>query len=429
MDEMDLEETPAQQPDDPFKGDAAVSGEAIQTEQPASEQPATAEVQPVTAEAQPQPQPAAEAVAEEKPKWQKIVGLVALICITVAGFLSALFMCLLSVSIADVNVMLKDVADNINEAAEAIGNTSSFAGLGPIITTMFTNAYILLGMVTGIVAGIVLGIILIVKVIKQFAVKKPTTLEKTAITSCLFFFATSVIVLSLANTYMKIASAKMKTEYGTATLAGLIIIGILFGVYFIAKIATNYKSYLGNKTKLINGCMNLAWAVIAMVVLAVLSCAPVVLTVSEGGVKATVGMGFNHIFSGALGDVVNYGEAKIPEEVAKSLVTQYGWGAIGMVIQIWFIFMCGKSLHGAMRGTVAADKAVKLGSQIWRLVFAVIYLIVCIVLTKDFIDNEMPGYKMSLAAPIVILVFSVIGLVLAIVNKVLVKEKAEKKEI
>ena len=295
---------------------------------------------------------------------------------------------------------------------------------------MFSNVYILMGMLTGIVAGLICGIMLIIKVIKQFALKKKTTMEKTAITSCLFFFAISVMVLSLANSYANTPLYDTAVGYGDATLAGLIICGILFAVYFIGKIAVNYKSYLGDKTKLINGCMNLAWAVIAMLVLAVLSCVPVVVTATESGYKLTYGFGFNRIFSTALGSMVNYGEnVEIPEKIAESLTTQFGMGALGMIIQIWFIFMCGKSLHGAMRGTVAADKNVKLGSQIWRLVFSVIYLSICVSLTNEQIDYQYTGFNAALAAPVVILVFSIIGLALAIVNKFLVKEKVNRPEM
>lgn len=435
---MELDGTPVQQPDDPFKGDASVTAEQpVQTEQPAQteqvvqEEPVTAEAQP---QPQPQPQPASEAAVAEKPKWIKIVDLVAIICISAAGLLAALFMCLMSVSYADTNIMLRDVAKNITEAADLIEVAGGeLEGMGVAVTEMFSNAYVLLGMVTGIVAGIVLGIILIVKIIKKFALKKPTALEKTAITSCLFFFAISVMVLGLANSYSKVASVVVATEYGGATLAGLILCGILFAAYFICKIVANYKSYLGDKTKLINGCLNLGWAIVAMIVLAVLSCVPVLVngTFDYGmgmSFKMSTGAGFNNIFSSAIGEMVNYGK-EIPEEVAESLSTQYSWGAIGMVIQIWFIFQTGKSLHGAMRGTIAADKAVKLGSQIWRTVFAVLYLIACVVLAQDLIDNDFEGGKAVLAAPIVILVFSIVGLVIAIVNKILVKEKTEKHEI
>ncbi|MDE6690360.1 MAG: hypothetical protein K2K04_00160 [Clostridia bacterium] len=279
----------------------------------------------------------------------------------------------------------------------------------------------------GIITGLICGIILIIKVIQQFALKKKTTMEKTAITSCLFFFSISVLVLSLAMSQRAFGSIKVKTEYGGATLAGLIICGILFAVYFVGKIVVNYKTYLGDKSKLINGCMNLAWALIAMLVLALLSCAPVVVTATESGIKATEGMGFNRIFSTAFGEMLNYAEnANIPDDVATSLSTRYGIGAWGMFIQIWFIFQTGKSLHGAMRGTVAADKNIKLGSQIWRVVFAVLYLIICGVLSNDFIENGYEGFTAALGAPVVILIFSIIGLVLAIVNKFVVKEKTVK---
>lgn len=450
MDDMELDGTPSKQPEDPFKGDAAVTAEkpedpfggdeAVAAEQPAPAQAEQVEqAEPVTAEAQ--PQPAAEAAAEEKPKWIKIVELVSVICITAAGFIAALFMCLISISAMNVNLMLKDVAENINNAVDALDGATSFEGLGTYVTAMFTNAYLLLGMVTGIVAGLVCGIILIVKVVKKFALKKPTTLEKTAITSCLFFFAVSVMVLNLAMVYSKFLGVEMGTKYGGATLAGLILCGILFAAYFICKVAVNYKSYLGDKTKLINGCMNLGWTVVAVVVLAVLSCAPVYLTSSVSGIKINIGMGFNQIFSEAIGRMLDYGTAdKIPQAVAESLATQYVWGAVGMVIQIWFIFQTGKSLHGAMRGTVEGDKTVKLGSQIWRVVFAVLYLIVTIIIAKEYAvtaaDDFAYGsggmeavFNPSYAAPIVILIFSVIGLVLAIVNKILVKEQANKKEI
>lgn len=430
MDEMDLEGTPAQQPDDPFKGDTAVTAEQpVQTEQTAQAEPVTAEAQPQT-QAQPQDQPAAEAVTEERPKWMKIVELVSVICIAAAGLLAALFMCLSSVKIMDMNYMLSDISDNISTAADRIAESGGdFTGLGSYVTTMFSNAYILLGMLTGIIAGLICGIMLVIKVIQQFALKKKTTMEKTAITSCLFFFAISVMVLSLANSYAKTPLYNTAAGYGDATLAGLIICGILFAAYFIGKIAVNYKTYLSDKTKLINGCMNLAWAVIAMLVLALLSCAPVVVTATESGYKATFGFGFNRIFTSAMGSVLNYGETEIPDKIATALLTQFGWGALGMIIQIWFIFMCGKSLHGAMRGTVAANQKVKLGSQIWRLVFSVIYLLICVLLANAEIDYQYEGFNSSLAAPVVILIFSIIGLVIAIVNKFLVKEKADRPEM
>ena len=123
MDEMDLEGTPAQQPEDPFKGDAAVTAEQpVQTEQTAQAEPVTDEAQP-REQAQPQAQPAAEAVAEEKPKWMKIVELVSVICIAAAGLLAALFMCLASVKIMDVNYTLGDISENINKAVDRIAES------------------------------------------------------------------------------------------------------------------------------------------------------------------------------------------------------------------------------------------------------------------------------------------------------------------
>ncbi len=431
MDEMDLEGTPAQQPEDPFKGDESVSGESVQTEQPAYEQPAAE--QPATAEAQPEAQPAAEAKAEEKPKWQQIIGKITPILIAVAGILAALFMCLLSVQSVSVSMfggtttkslMLSNITDEINEYAEALeklGENAPTSAMAGYMSAILFDAYIMMAMLMGIVTGVICGIMLIVKSIKQFAMKKPTTLEKTAITSCLFFFADAAILLSVALRYVKDGSDVMGiNQYGAATLAGLIIVGILFAVYFIGKIAANYQQYLGDKTKLINGCMNVGWALIAMLVLALLTCAPVMAT--EDG--ASMGYGFNYVFANAFRTVLanaDNANADISSEAA-----QYMYAAVGMVIQIWFIFQCGKSLHGAMRGTVAADKTVKLGSQIWRLVFAVLYLIISAALSKEFFGEEVSA---SLAAPVVILVFSIIGLVLAIVNKVLIKEKVDKKEI
>ncbi|MDE7257105.1 MAG: hypothetical protein K2N50_04020, partial [Clostridia bacterium] len=225
----------------------------------------------------------------------------------------------------------------------------------------------------------------------------------------------------------QIGSDKICIEYGDATLAGLIICGILFAAYFIGKIAVNYKSYLGDRTKLINGCFNLGWAVVAMLVLAMLSCAPVCAVAAQGGVKYTVSTGFNQICSDVMGEIVGYGD-KIPDEAAATLAKQFVFSGLGMILQIWFIFQSGKSLHGAMRGTVSADKTVKLGTQIWRVVFAVLYLIICIVLTKEQINGNT-AMHISVAAPVAILVFAIIGLVLAIVNKILIKEQANKHEI
>lgn len=430
MDEMDLEGTPAQQPDDPFGGDAAVTSEQqpAQTEQTVQAEPVTEEAQ-----AQPQEQPAAEAVKEEKPKWQKIIGKITPILIAVAGILAALFMCLLSIQSVSVSIfggktikslMLKDVSDSINKTAEAMANlssdapTSAYAGY---MSAILLEAYIVLAMLMGIVTGIICGIMLIVKTIQQYAVKKNTTLEKTAITSCLFFFADSAILLSLSTKYVKDGSDLMGiNQYGAATLAGLIIVGILFAVYFIGKILADYQRYFEDKTKLINGCMNLAWAVIAMLALALLTCAPV-MAAEDGG---STGYGFNYVFANAFREVLANAENKNAD--LSSEASQYMYAAIGMVIQIWFIFQCGKSLHGAMRGTIAANKAVKLGSQIWRLVFAVLYLIISAALSKEFFGDKA---SISLAAPVMIFVFSIIGLVLAIVNKVIVKEKANKQEI
>ncbi|MDE6691190.1 MAG: hypothetical protein K2K04_04385, partial [Clostridia bacterium] len=138
MDEMDLEGTPAQQPDDPFGGDESVTAEQpAQTEQTAQKEFVAEEAQAQPeAQPQPQPQPAAEAVAEEKPKWQKIVELVSVICIAAAGLLAALFMCLMSVRIMDVDYMLRDIAQNMSKAAERIAESGGdFTGMGGYITT------------------------------------------------------------------------------------------------------------------------------------------------------------------------------------------------------------------------------------------------------------------------------------------------------
>lgn len=379
-------------------------------------------------------QPAEEAQPEQQqqtgaPKWVKIVGLVSIIAITAAGLLSALFLCLLSLktvagSLSE-TVMLSDVVKNIQDAAKNLADNASndhmsAAILGEFMYEVLFNVYIMMGMIMGIITGIILGIMLIVKTIKQFAAKKEANLEKTAITACLFFFADAVIVMSLAVSRAKYGSFEAGTKYGGATLAGLIICGILFAVYFIGKIVANYKNYLGDKKALLNGCMNLGWAVIATLVLALLACAPV--AAKEGG--ASYGYGFNYIFSDAFGQMLKSAEGTA-QEILSSLAKRYVLGAFGMVIQIWFIFQTGKSLHGAMRGTVSADKAVKLGTQIWRLIFAVLYLIISAALTKEVFD----GAKANLAAPVVILVFAIVGLVLSIVNKVLVKDKAATQEI
>lgn len=431
MDEMDLDETPAKQPADPFGGDESVTAEQpAQTEQTAQAQPVTEEAQP---QAQAQPQPAAEAVSEEKPKWQQIIGKITPILIAVAGVLAALFMCLLSFQSVDLSgvgktLMLTDVTNNMGDIAEAITNyveiNGSDASLAPIASHTGSLMFLLtvmFAMIMGIITGLICGIMLIVKSIQQFALKKKTTLEKTAITACLFFFAEAAIVLSLTLDYTKDGTDVLGTnQYGAATLAGLIICGILFAVYFAGKIAVNYKMYFGDKTKLINGCMNLAWAVIAMLALALLTCAPVMAV--KGGESA--GYGFNEVFRKAFTTILAVSDNPSADVSAESML--FLNSTAGIVVQIWFIFLCGKSLHGAMRGTIAADKAVKLGPQIWRLVFAVIYLIICATTSRRLFASEL---TISVAAPVVILVFSIIGLALAIVNKALVKEKAEKQDI
>lgn len=422
MDEMDLEQ-PVQQPEDPFTGDSAVASEQTVQAAPVYEQQSQA------------------AATAEKPKWVKIVELVSIICIAAAGLLSALFLCMLSYKetvdfmsvTSSKSYMLTDVVKNMQDAvkglAEDLEGVTNGSGDIPssvveAMTEVLFSVYTMVFMVVGLIAGIILGIMLIIKVIKQFAMKKETTLEKTAITSCLFLFSTALIVLNMAMEYSKSDYGKFGVnQYGDATLAGLIIVGILFAVYFVGKIVSNYKMYLGDKTKLINGCFNLGWAVVAMLVLALLSCAPIMAS-ADG---ATVGYGFNSIFSNAFGNVLKHAD-NMSDEMLKSFANQYTYGAVGMVIFVWFAFQTGKSLHGAMRGVASGEKAVKLGSQIWRVVFAVLYLIICITLGKEVFPEES-GLKASLAVPVVILVFSIIGLILAIVNKIIVKEKADKKEI
>lgn len=416
MDDMELDETPAQQSEDPFKGDPAVAVEQPAQAEALAEQPATENVQP-------------EAVAEEKPKWQKIVGTVSTILIAVTGVLAALFLCLMSLKavapMADKTLMLKDIANNITDYSKALteaGESASMEILADIMSGILYNAYILWAMVFGLVTGIVCGIILIVKSIKQFAMKKETTLEKTAITTVLFLFAVSVFTLSMGADMTKVGGLKAGVVYGPATMAGLIICGILFAGYFICKIIANYQIYKNDKVKLINGCFNLGWALVAMLVLALLSCAPVILTTNG----ASIEKGFSAVFSESFAQILKKADTAT-DEALQSLAKQYMFSAVGMVIQIWLIFQSGKSLHGAMRGTASGEKTVKLGSQIWRLVLSVLYLIMCVVVAKELaVDSEL---KVSLAVPVVILVFSVIGLVLAIVNKCMVKEKADKKEI
>lgn len=405
MDEIDLNETSVQQPEDPIKGDGAVAEQTVQA-----------------------------AAVEEKPKWQKIVGTVSVVLVAVTGLLAALFLCLMSLKgvspLGDKTLMLKDVADNINELADQMAELAK-AGEGDEIMRMIANimsgilfnAYILWFMVFGLVTGVVCGVILIIKSVKQFAMKKETTLEKTAITTTLFLFAVSVIVLSMGTSMTKVDGYKYGNVYGPATLAGLIICGLLFAAYFICKIVSNYQFYTNDKKTLINGCFNLGWAVVAFIVLALLSCAPVVLLGNGGSLE----YGFNYVFSDSFAQVLKKVESA-SDEALVSIAKRYMFSAVGMVVQIWLVFQSGKSLHGAMRGTVAADKTVKLGSQIWRLLLSVLYLIMCVVVSKEC-ATDYNDLKVSLAAPVVILVFAIIGLVLAIVNKALVKDKVEKKDI
>lgn len=423
MNEQDVNETSVEQPIDPFKGDGNVTAE-----QP--EQTVLAQTENVETQAQ-AAQHEAVATVEDKPKWVKVVKLVSTIFIAAAGLLASLFMCLIGVKYSAggaASYMLADVIKELNDLFDALTAMGNSSPDGELFAAILFDAYLLIGMLLGIGFGIVCGIILIIKTVRHFVSKKEVGLEKTAITAVLFFFAISVMVLGLANREMSVGPLKVTTQYGGATLAGLILCRILFALYFIGKIAENYKKYLSDKKTLINGCMNLGWAVVAVIVFAVLSCASVALAVNEMGVKGSVGFGFNHIFTNALGVAINNIDSD-SEELILSLAAQYSFGSIGMIIHIWFIFQTGKSLHGAMRGTVSADKTVKLGTQIWRLVFAVLYLIVSIVLAQELIKTDYEGCRMVIAAPVVILLFSVIGLVIAIVNKILVREKVDKSQI
>lgn len=395
-----------------------------------------------------EPAPAQQPETAEKgaPKWTKIVELVSIICIAAAGLLSALFLCLLSYkevamsmdgwapALTEKSYMFSDVVKSMQEAVKALAddiNSSgdvSIGGLANVMAQVLYDAYVMIFMLVGIIAGIVLGIMLIIKCIQHFAMKRESTLEKTAITACLFFFATAIIVLNMAMFYMTDGKDVMGVKtYGGATVAGLVICGILFALYFVGKIVANYKNYLGDRNKLINGCFNLGWAVVAMLVLAILSCAPIVASIKEMGESLQYGYGFNYLFSDAFGQVIKKADGA-STEMMKELANQYAYSALGMLIFVWFVYQSGKSLHGAMRGVASAEKTVKLGSQIWRLVFSVLYLIICVVLSKEVFPKDS-GMKVSLAAPVVILVFSIIGLVLAIVNKILVADKVEKKEI
>ena len=157
MNEMDLDGMPAPQPEDPFKGDAAVTAEQPEREVQAEQ---AVHTEPVTGEAQ--PQPAEETKAAEKPKWIKAVEIVSVVCLAAAGLLAALFMCLLSIKSFGSNLMLSDIASNLNTVTQRIVDAGgSFEGMQDEVTALFVNFYALLTMLGGIITGCIFAIILI----------------------------------------------------------------------------------------------------------------------------------------------------------------------------------------------------------------------------------------------------------------------------
>ncbi|MCM1439088.1 MAG: DUF6040 family protein [Roseburia sp.] len=409
-----FEELPPEQSDGQEKELVTPAGEPQRETEPAADY----------AYAQPQPE---ESLKKEKPKWIKITETVTPILIAVTGLLASLFMCLLSIKSFGQNLMISDVVNNLNSVVdrlEAAGD--SFLGMNAEVAQMFVNIYVFFAMLGGIIAGCIFAILLIVQLTKKYVFKREANVEKTSVSAVLFFFAFAVILLSMAISGTKIGSTKICIEYGDATLAGLIICGIFFAVYFIAKIAVNYESYLADRAKLFNACFNLGWVVIALIVFALLSCAPVCATSTYGGIKTTVSTGFNQICSDVMGDIVGYGD-DLPQSVLDTLAKQFIFSGLGIILQIWFIFQSGKSLHAAMRGTLSAENTVKLGTQVWRLVFAVLYLIISVVLAQEQVKGT--GLSISVGAPVAVLVFSVLGFAISVANKILLRKKFGKTDV
>ncbi len=366
-----------------------------------------------------------------KAKWQHIIGFAAIIAIAAAGFISAIFMCFLGYSttvssmgfsssesygLVDISKVLSNIMDKIQLISENNGSTASLAEL---MFEMMYNCYILLTIAVAIPFGIVLIIMLIVKSIQRFALKKENSLEKTAITAVLFFISFALLTVAMAKYSVSSEEYTMKTGYGGATTAGLIISGILFGLYIVGKIASSYDKYKADKHTLINGCLNLGCIVIATIVFILLAAAPVCFT--GGGV--TQSFGFNYAFASALSNFMRDAEST----QASSSVSLVGYCLFGLIIQIWLVFQTGRSLHGAIRGTLNADSSVKIGSQVWRLILSVFYLVFALLVSRKFLDGD--GMSASLVAPIVIVVFAVLGLVLAIVNRSLTGNKSASEKI
>ncbi|MBD5584034.1 MAG: zinc ribbon domain-containing protein [Clostridia bacterium] len=280
------------------------------------------------------------------------------------------------------------------------------------------NAFGTLISAGALIANIVFFALTVSSAVKQFAYKRENTnFTKYATGTFLSFALFSMLFLALhaisATSTASSISVNGGITFNKPTLAGLVLSGIGFGGYCCCCIASNISKFKNSKV-LVNGVITLILAIIAIVVLGLVSAPVIQLKYSYSSSYYTQKMecSVGYFMASALSAFSGTDEY---------LIKLVAFEFLGFTSQIIIACLTLKLLVKFIGSVCKGDKPEKLlGSAITNLVFSVVNIACAVLFAQELVENStsLEGTSLGYAMPIALLVLNVLVLAGVIVYKV-----------
>ena len=290
-----------------------------------------------------------------------------------------------------------------NQISEAIGKGSLTDAV--LTTYYFPAATGTLIAAASIILAIVFGSLTISAAVKKFAYKKENVnFYKPAVLTYLSFAMCATAFLAMHAMSASSSGTAVSAEFSGATLAGLVVGGIMFGGFTLCRIAVRFADIIVKKENCATIIISVVATVLSVVVVAVLAMPSI--NIFYNGNSASAGyIEFMELLRGW-----------------KNVNTAIACSAVGFALQITMIALTFKMLFSFTWYATAGQSGAILGAAIANLVLSGANIAMAYVSANAFVDvayeQSSYSYTCSFGAPVALTVVSAVLLVAVILFKI-----------
>jgi len=306
--------------------------------------------------------------------------------------------------------------DAYDEISETIG-TSKLTDVR--LTTIYFPA--VAGTVVAalsIILAVVFGSLTVAAAVKKFVYKKDANFVKPAIWAYLSFALCATAFLAVHATEATSAGVTVSAEFSDATLAGLIVGGIMLGAYYVCRLAVRLVDLYKNKGDVTSVIAALAAGVLLVAVIAVLALPSIKISSDDGSAS----LGYPALLSS-----INW-SGRVTIAIRKSIACS----VIGFAVQLIMITVALNALVSLLGYATEGKTVNPLGYAIATVVLSGVNVAMAAVSGDSYIEATAAQTKVELScnygAPIALVVLSVLLLVAAITFKVFYEKASAKAE-